>query len=247
MWFPSTTEIRFSICWSCIRQYLRTAESYACIFVCYPFTSQLVTASYSSTVWATCISYHLDCCQICCSNHKPTIIDWLCNPRTALFLQYWFRLLTVLFFSAEVLQETFFLSSWELFWSTRVDLFTSQTKSPTQLAILWVEGKSRNLLTSQFTTWRWQSDDHQFAVANANLASEISHLQAEISQLQLKATPTLEEQRAMLVYSAAVQSFRQNSAYNYLHMQSSLLPDNIWLVHYPGRVSPPARTSDYCW
>ena len=93
---------------------------------------------------------------------------------------------------------------------------------------------------------RLGADNHQFAAANANLASEVSRLQAEISQLQLKAKPTLEQQRAMLVYSAAITRFRQLEASRYRSIGSALhdpsaywLAMGVWQEHYPG-VSPPA-------
>ena len=90
-------------------------------------------------------------------------------------------------------------------------------------------------------------DNHEFA----NLASEISRLPAEISQLKLKAKPILEQKRAMLLYSAAVHSFRKScvdarpyNKYAFPHTQPFWLPENIWHERYPG-VSPPARPSDY--
>ena len=55
-----------------------------------------------------------------------------------------------------------------------------------------------NLAICERHNLRLGADNHRFAFANANLASEISRLQAEISQLQLKAKPTLEQQRAKL-------------------------------------------------
>ena len=45
---------------------------------------------------------------------------------------------------------------------------------------------------------RLGADNHRFAVANADLVSEISCLQPEVSQPQLQAKPSLEQQRAML-------------------------------------------------
>ena len=102
------------------------------------------------------------------------------------------------------------------------------------------------------------TNSHNFAVANDNLASNISCLQAanqaEISQLWFNAKPSLEQQRVMLEYlaAAAIQRFRQScvqvSSYGseYHYNQLVLSPENIWLERYPG-VSPQARTSDYGW
>ena len=136
----------------------------------------------------------------------------------------------------------YFFSSWELFWSTQVELFTSRTKSPPQLAISWVE----------------------------NLASKISCLEAEISQLRLKAQPSLEQQRAMLVYSAAVKyskkaesmhhattntpfltishfgclrTFGASATWKFCHQREPAItvagPTGLWM----GGLA----TSDYCW
>ena len=69
-------------------------------------------------------------------------------------------------------------------------------------------GLNANLAICESHNLRVGDANHQFAVANTSLALDISRLQAEISQLQLQATPTLEQHRAKLVYSAAVQRFR---------------------------------------
>ena len=85
------------------------------------------------------------------------------------------------------------------------------------------------------------ANNHQFAVVNAKLASKISCIQAEISQLRLKAKPSLEQQRTMLVYSAAVQSYSKSCVqvpsyrgYDSFPNQPFWLPENIWREHYPG-------------
>ena len=86
---------------------------------------------------------------------------------------------------------------------------------------------------------------------DATFASELPCLQAEISELQLKAKATLEQQRAKLVYSAAVKSFCQladtcSSSIRYALPDPSYfwLAMQVWQERYPG-VSPQARTSDY--
>ena len=62
-------------------------------------------------------------------------------------------------------------------------------------------------------------------------ASEISCFQAEISQLQLKAKPTLEQQRVKLIYSAAVKSFRQLADSSSSSIGYALPdPSNFWLA-----------------
>ena len=76
---------------------------------------------------------------------------------------------------------------------------------------------------------------------NATFASDISCLQAEISQLQLTAEPTLEQQRAKLVYSAAVKSFRQladssssSIGYSLPNPSNFWLATQVWQERYPG-------------
>ena len=102
------------------------------------------------------------------------------------------------FCSAEVPQDTI---------SSLLDHYSDQLEPNLQLSSQF-HGLKGNLAICESHNLRLGADNHQFAVSNANLASEISRLQAEITQLQLKAKPTLEQQQAMLVCSAAVQDFR---------------------------------------
>ena len=120
-------------------------------------TNQLLIALHSSTISSICSSYNFYCCQICCSNHKTTMIEQI--PSTLQSLDCTFSLILVpsadsTFVLPKFSTRLFLIASWELFWSTRVELFSSRTKPPTQLAISWVEGKSRHLWALQFTTWR---------------------------------------------------------------------------------------------
>ena len=109
--------------------------------------------------------------------------------------------------SAEDLDETISSSSLLESYSDQLQLNCSLLEQNLLLRSQF-HGLKDNLAICESHNSRLGAANHQSAVANANLALEISRLQAEIAQLQLQATPTVEQQRAKLVYAAAVQRFR---------------------------------------
>ena len=177
---------------------------------------------------------------------KPTMIEQI--PSTLQSSDCNFSTILVpstdsTFCSAQVLHET--ISSLLDQYSDQLELNCSLLEQNLQLNLQF-HGLKRNLAICESHNLRLGADNHQFAVANANLASEISRLQAEISQLQLTAKPTLEQQQAKLVYLAAVHDFHLNvKVSRYRRTDYPVVtPEQMWIDTYPG-VSPSARTSDY--